>query len=190
VDLASVRITLALPDLVLGAPMPEAAVSGDGSFTLGNIGPDRYLLSVAGLPSGVYVKSIRMGNEDVLEDGLTLSKEASGPVEILLSGRTGVVQGSVRDEKDAPSAGVAVALVPQSAKRRERPDWYSSTTTDQQGKFTMTGLPPAEYKLFAWEDVEDGAWIDPEFLKPFEGKGKRVTVREGGSETVELKLIQ
>jgi hypothetical protein len=54
----------------------------------------------------------------------------------------------------------------------------------------MTGLPPAEYKLFAWEDVEDGAWIDPEFLKPFEGKGKRVTVREGGSETVELKLIQ
>ena len=43
--------------------------------------------------------------------------------------------------------------------------------------------------MFAWDDVEDTAWMDPEFLKPYEDKGKLVTVRDGSSETVELRVI-
>ena len=53
----------------------------------------------------------------------------------------------------------------------------------------MTSVPLGEYRLFAWEDVEDTAWMDPEFLKAFDDKGRPVTVREGGSESVELKVI-
>jgi protocatechuate 3,4-dioxygenase beta subunit len=190
VNLAAVRISLALPDLELARPMPEAAVSNDGSFTMTKTGPDRYLPSVSGLPSGVYVKSMRMGEEDVLENGLNLTQGTENPLEIVLSDKTGSVAGSVRDDQDTPAAAVTVALVPQSAKRRERAEWYRTATTDPQGRFTMTGAPPGEYRLFAWEDVEDGAWMDAEFFKPIESKGKPVTVREGGSETVELKLIQ
>ena len=36
---------------------------------------------------------------------------------------------------------------------------------------TFRGIAPGEYKIFSWEEVEDGAWEDPDFLKLFEQKG-------------------
>jgi hypothetical protein len=50
----------------------------------------------------------------------------------------------------------------------------------------MVNLPPGEYALYAWEDVEEGDWMDPGFLKKSEGTA--VTVLEGGVETLELRL--
>lgn len=38
-------------------------------------------------------------------------------------------------------------------------------------------IAPGAYKLFAWEDVETGAYKDPEFLKAFEALGERTTIR-------------
>ena len=37
---------------------------------------------------------------------------------------------------------------------------------------------PTYYTLFAWEDVPLGAYFDPEFLRPFEGQAKTVTVEK------------
>jgi hypothetical protein len=120
---------------------------------------------------------------------LDLTNASSKPLEIVVSGKTGTVGGSATDDKGAPAAGVTIVLVPQNPKRRERADWYRTATTDPNGKFSMAGAPPGDYKLFAWEDVEGSAWLDPEFLRPVENQGKPITVREGGSETVQLKTV-
>ena len=141
------------------------------------------------MPPGAYVKSIRMGKVDLLEDGLDLTRGTPEPIEIVLSGKPGRVEGMVSDAKGASAPGTTVALVPQDAKRRQWASWYGSTTTDLHGKFSMAGLHPGEYKLFAWDDVEDTAWMDPEYLKPQESKGTLVKVVEGGLEKVELKVI-
>jgi hypothetical protein len=135
------------------------------------------------------VKSIRMGNQDVLEDGLDLTRGVPESIEIAVSGKPGAVEGMVAGAKGAAAAGITVALVPQDAKRRQWAAWYGSATTDLHGKFSMAGLHPGEYKLFAWDDVEDTAWMDPEYLKPQESKGTLVKVVEGGLEKVELKVI-
>lgn len=50
-------------------------------------------------------------------------------------------------------------------------------------------IAPGAYKLFAWEDVETGAYKDPEFLKAFEALGERTTIQENSHESAELKLI-
>jgi hypothetical protein len=44
--------------------------------------------------------------------------------------------------------------------------------------------------LFSWDEVEEGAWEDPEFLKPFEGKGEKVTLQEGDAKSVNLTTIK
>jgi hypothetical protein len=62
-------------------------------------------------------------------------------------------------------------------------------TTDQYGRFTIKSVDPGEYKVFAWEDVETGAYMDPEFVKPVEGQGESVTIRESSRESLQLKLI-
>jgi hypothetical protein len=44
--------------------------------------------------------------------------------------------------------------------------------------------------LFSWDEVEEGAWEDPDFLKAFEGKGEKVTVQEGDAKSVNLTTIK
>jgi hypothetical protein len=49
---------------------------------------------------------------------------------------------------------------------------YKSTTSDQNGKFFMTGLTPGDYKDFSCDSVDaseeeyDPDWFNPEWLKP------------------------
>ena len=61
--------------------------------------------------------------------------------------------------------------------------------TDQVGAFSLAGVPPGEYKAYAWEDIESGAWMDPDVLKLVDGKGESVTLREGDQKSLPLKLI-
>jgi uncharacterized protein (DUF2141 family) len=82
-----------------------------------------------------------------------------------------------------------VALVPQEKERIEQAAYYHQANSGQDGRFTFKNLSPGKYKVFAWEDVESGAWMDPDFIKPVVDKGASVTVEEGGQQTVEVKLI-
>ena len=52
-------------------------------------------------------------------------------------------------------------------------------TTDQHGRFTIRGVAPGSYTLYAWQDLEDGVWHDPDFLKSQEANGTAVKVEEG-----------
>ena len=99
------------------------------------------------------------------------------------------MEGTVLTEDNLPAAGVWVVAVPEENKRQfER--LYKSERTDQNGAFSLHGLAPGKYKLFSWTEVEEGAWEDPDFLKPFEEKGETVEVQEGGAQTLQLKLMQ
>jgi hypothetical protein len=50
-------------------------------------------------------------------------------------------------------------------------------------------VSPGEYKLFSWEEVENGAWEDPDFLRPFESKGETVEVKESEQKRVDVVAI-
>jgi len=187
VNLASVNISL-MPQ----GPMPMggafARVKDDATFALENVNADNYTITVRGLPPTFYVKSIRMGDADGLEAGLDLTRGAGGVLDILVSPSGGEVDGSVADPKGQPAPGATVVLVPDT-RHRERQDLFKTAASDTSGHFSLKGISPGEYKLFAWEDVEMGAYQDPEFLKPFESRGESVTIREGSHENQQLKLI-
>jgi hypothetical protein len=53
----------------------------------------------------------------------------------------------------------------------------------------MSGVAPGEYKVFAFERVEVGAWQDPDFIRLHEERGKAVRVEESGRVTTEIELI-
>jgi hypothetical protein len=44
--------------------------------------------------------------------------------------------------------------------------------------------------MFSWEEVETDAWQDPEFLKPFEDKGQRITLQDGDHSSVKAPAIK
>lgn len=49
--------------------------------------------------------------------------------------------------------------------------------------------PPGDYKLFAWEQIEDEAFKDPEFLALYEARGTSVHVEEKKQQYLQLPLI-
>jgi hypothetical protein len=187
VNLASIKILLS-PQGPMAMGGAGARVADDGTFTLDNVNIDSYSVRVMGLPPAFYVKSVRMGDLDALESGLDLTRSGPGVLEILINPNGGEIDGTVGDPKGQLAPGATVVLVPD-VKHRDRPELFHRTASDTSGHFTLKGISPGEYKLFAWEDVENDAYQDPEFLQPFENQGEGITIREGSHEDRQLKLI-
>jgi protocatechuate 3,4-dioxygenase beta subunit len=162
-------------------------VQRDGGFRIRNVAPGAYRVLVVGGGDALYLKSARLGDTDALTE-LDLSAGAAGALELVMSANGARLEGAVTDEQNQPVSGVQVWLVPDSRRRSQR-TLFRMASTDQNGRFSLRGLAPGDYQLFAWEDVEYGAPQDPEFLQQFEDKGKSVSLRDNAQESVNLKLI-
>jgi hypothetical protein len=189
--LSSIRVMLRPHDAsgMMYGPTPEGRVKDDGTFTLTRISPDHYDVTVMGLGDSYYVKSVRAGEVDVLTAGMNLNQGPAGPLDILISPNAGRVEGQVQNDKQQPVTGATVVLIPAEEGRRDRMQYYKTITTDQNGLFSLKNVDPGQYKAYAWEDMEFGAFMDPEVVKPVESRGEPVTVREKGTETLQLKMI-
>lgn len=172
---------------VVGAGGQNAAVNPDLSFAVRNVAPNAYFINLMGLPKDYYVKSARFGTEEALVGGLDLTGGfAAARLEILV-GPGGQITGGVMQE-GRPTPGATVVLVPET-NRRGNPTLFKAVTANEEGGYMIQGIPPGEYKLFAWEDVEPGAYFDPDFLRRYENSGQSVTVRERGQEMITLTAI-
>ena len=164
-------------------------VSPANFFTLKDLGDGTYCVRVTGESKDCYIKEIRYGPSDAQDDGFTVARSAPANLEITISSRGARIQGTASDSDGLPAAGVWVVLVP-SAPHRLHHRLYKSQSTDQYGRFDLRGIAPGDYKLFTWDEVEEGAWEDADFLKPFEEKGEKVSVQEGDSKSVNLTEIK
>jgi hypothetical protein len=79
-------------------------------------------------------------------------------------------------------------LIPDPNHRQES-NLFRDATTDQDGRFTIRGIKPGDYKLFAWDDIEPGIWWDPQFLSHYEAKGEDVKVEANGHLSVNPHVI-
>ena len=180
VPLSTVQVTLQPADFdVVFGGTAHGKPDEQGDFEIASAVADRYLLSVSGLPRGAFVKSARADQSDILAQGLDLTGGAApANLTIVISPRGATLSGAVQ------SPGAIVVLIPNESSRRPQ-----STIADHTGAFSIVGIPPGEYKLYAWEEVAADAWLDPDFLKPFENKCESVTLREGEQKTLTIKAI-
>jgi len=138
------------------------------------------------MPTRIYIKDARLDQADVLQS-VTITDSVSGTLEITPSSNSGQIEGVLTDAGQKPVIGIQAILIPE--RLRERHDLYKIAVSGVDGRFTVRGIPPGEYRLFAWEDLEPFSYFDPEVLKTYEQQGKRVRIAESGKETVEMKII-
>ena len=166
-----------------------ATSDDDGNITFRDVSPDKFRVSVSA-PAGLYAKSARTGDQDLMESELDLSSgSAGGDIEIVLSTAGGQADGSVTNDKGEPAAGVTITLVPEDPKRL--PTTFLKTgTTDQYGRFSFKDIAPGDYLAYAWDQIEfSGMALDPDFVKPYEDKAGKLRIGENGHESLDLKLI-
>jgi len=167
----------------------NARANPDGTFEVHDIQPDRYRVTVGGMGSGVYVKSIRFGNEDITYGVVDLINVPGGQLDIKLSRHAAQVQGTVHNDKGETVADAQVTLAPIAAELAATDLLFRSARTNSTGQFTLRNLPPGEYRVLAWEEVSAEILNDPEFRAHFDSSATTVKLSEDSHESVDLKQV-
>jgi hypothetical protein len=170
----------------------SASIKPDWTFELRGVGAGRQTLQVAGLPAGWMLKSILQRGRDVADTGLDVpANQDVGGVEIVLTDRASEISGAVTDEQGQPVADYTVVVFPEDpAKWIEGSRLLSRTRPDQNGRFTVRGLPPGKYCAMAVEYVAQGDSNDPEWLRSVSPHVTHFALEEGEKKVLDLKLIQ
>jgi len=186
--IAGVNVRLSPGPPVPGRDPLAGSTVLDGSFSVRGLTPGQYSVTVSGL-KGSYVRSITAGGADVLNRGVRVTGQSDPPIQIELAVDTATIEGRILNAQGEPAIGVTVALTPDIA-RRNRADLYRNVETDASGYYKLNDVAPGEYKLFAWEDVEPGAWRNPDFMRLYEERGQRFRVNEGSVQRIEATVIR
>jgi hypothetical protein len=165
----------------------SAMVSAEGEFTVKNIIPYFYRVTVSNLPAGFYVKEAQLANVNLLTLPLALTRPPDGSMRIVLA-KGGALAGTVIDTPQRPVPNQQVVLIPDAS--RDRGDLYKTATTDANGRFSIQGIAPGEYKAYAWQTIEQFGYFDVEFVRRFEDKATPIRITEASEATVNLTLIR
>jgi hypothetical protein len=147
-----------------------------------------YRVDVTDLPAGTYLKSIRFGAAELADAVVHVDPRSTDRLEIVLGTNVGALEGLVTDKDRKPLSNTAVALTPDGPLR-QRVDMYKSTWTDESGRFEVQGVAPGEYVVFAWESIEERAWLNPDFIARNQATGRRIRISERTRENIELIAI-
>ena len=149
------------------------------------------LSGMAALPllsPSAYVADIRRGGTSVFDDGLLIHPGSNDPIEVLISTNGGTVSGTVLLGQQSAPPGTVVVLSPPEG-RRQNLSLYRTAVTNAQGAFTITGVSPGPYKLFAWESIPIGAHQNAAFVRSYEEKGADILVLAGAAISQTVRLI-
>ena len=133
-----------------------------------------------------FLKSVTAGR-DGADSGFSVNSGTT-TLDLVASANGAVADGIATNQKDEPVPDAVVVAVPE-AHFRSHPDRFRKVVADQSGHFTLRGLPPGDYTLFAWESVDGEAYYNPEFLKSYEGQGKALSLSEGERKSIQIRAI-
>lgn len=179
---ANLKVTL-----ITGEQSPagthSATVQPDGSFLIKGVPPGIWDIDVTPIPASGYLKSMRLGKEDVLTKDMVISSATSQPLEIEVSTRAAGLSGHVEN-----GYATTVLAAPQGDLASVL-SFYAATGVDENGDFRFHGLVPGSYRIYAFEDMQPQAWFDPDFLKNYTGAGTPIDLAEGAAPEIKVNAI-
>jgi hypothetical protein len=146
--------------------------------------PGPFIVSAEKLPAGdVYIDRVDF-QEEYAGQGMRPREHLT----VRLNSHGSSVEGLVVDSTDHPLPGAVVVAVPEHAPSG-RIDQSRTTTADQYGQFALHGLAPTRYEIYAWGDVVEGAYYDPDFLADYAGTALGINISFGNHYQVKLQAV-
>jgi hypothetical protein len=183
-DVSGMRVMLG-SSLPMFSPGGQPMVKEDGTFVLENVSPGKYRVSTAA-PAGSYIESIHYGETDVTGAEFEVSGSPA-PIRVTVRAGGGSVSGVVTED-GKPASGMVFLIPSDPAKRIQM--LIRTATPDQNGAFTISNLRPGDYLAFALSETDWGVWEEPDDFRAIESKAKKVSLKDGSNETVELTIAK
>ncbi len=86
-------------------------------------------------------------------------------------------------------AAQRVVLIPVSSDASTAELPTKTARTEMNGTFTLKGVAPGSYKIYAFERIEEDAWTDEDLLSQFADKSTDLTVKADKSAAVTLSPV-
>jgi hypothetical protein len=180
---------LSEPGPTFGPVPPPAAIRDDLTFEFkASQGPSIVRLAS---PPGWMIKSVSLNGADVTE-GITFHNDDVAGLEVELTNRVPDVSGLVTNGRGEPVVNYFAIAFPQDQERRNAPGpgRTAMVRPDDQGRFSFKTLRPGNYYVVAVEHVQNGEWMDPAFMEAVRTRATRISVNEGDTQVLDLKLQQ
>ena len=190
--MTAIRMT-APPSDADSNPMPGMAantVKETGSFEIEGLIGNR-LFRPMNLPKGWYLKSVSYNGEDVTDKGVDFKPgEDVNGLEIELTNRSTTINGTVTDDRAQNVKDYTVVIFSEDQSKWALPmnRWMATARPDQEGRFKFNALPPGSYYAIAVEYVAQGEWTDPEWLARAAKKATKITLDDGATKSLDLKI--
>jgi protocatechuate 3,4-dioxygenase beta subunit len=172
-------VSLVAPDEII--PGGSSRVKKDGSFEILDVPDGSFTFDLSGLEEGYYIRSARVGRDDVLTNGLQIEKgQTGGTIQVVVGNSTAQLEGVVTQKGVAMvGARVRASSLPETPYNRNR---ARSTRTDQSGHFSFAAIAPGRYKVIAKFSGQDNA-------KPGVSDPQTVDISENEHRQTEMTLV-
>lgn len=135
------------------------------------------------------LKRVRREGVDLTDTPLDFSSDIDN-IEIQLTNRVTTVSGTVSRDPDAVALDATVIVfADEDGKWAPHSRFIQSARPDQHGQFKIHGLPPGKYVAIAVEYLEPGDERDPDLLSGWRRHGTSLTLSQGETRTLDLKLF-
>jgi hypothetical protein len=187
-DLTRLRVSVNSADPGPMSMSGNGRVEANGRFTIPSVAPGHYRLSVNGGP-GWYLESVTVGGQDALDFPFEVKAENLSGVNVTFTDKQTELTGSLVDDKGQPAVDYTLVIFPADQRywgasgRRVR-----TVRPATDGRFTLMGLPPGEYKLATVTDLEPGAASDPAYLQSIDAATMRITLQPGEKKVQDIRL--
>jgi Carboxypeptidase regulatory-like domain len=166
-------------------------VNDDFTFELTGLS-DRRLIRVNVGPSlGWYLKAVMLDGVDVTDGGIEFTPgRAYDGLQIILSRQATDLSGLVTDDRGKPVLDATVVIFPANKELWAYSSRYVRTARpDTNGKYSFKSMPPSDdYLIIAVQNLEQGQGSDPDFLSRAAEEAKRLSLNEGETKAVDIRL--
>jgi hypothetical protein len=180
----SVRL---IPTEPLAREQPSTYVrqsQGNEVMTVQDVEPGRYYAEVMAWGPW-YVQSAVYGETNLLSEDLTVAPGQTYPIEIVLRDDGATLTGKFKSS-DGAEAVAPVLVVPQPASKRG----IKVTQISSENGFSMNGLAPGDYLVFAFDHADKIEYASSEMLQPYASQATHVTLSPNHETQVMLNLIR
>jgi protocatechuate 3,4-dioxygenase beta subunit len=202
-DLSRIRLTLSPAPSAGGAArlnfggLPSATVEANGQFKFTGVTPGRYRVAgiapvPMGSPPGISwtMQSAVAKGRDVLDFPLDVGpNDEIGEIVVTFGDALQEVNGALQDATGRPAPDYTIIVFAADNRFWTAPTRrVKSTRPGTDGKFTVSNLPPGEYRVAAVVDVSPTEITDPQFLEQLVAASVKITLAEGERKTQDLRI--